>query len=202
MKHRELEPGTIEALVRGERSQTRRVAQDVEAANAPQGAQGDAAAPAARAQSERLTIDINTAEELDDEIREIDLLIAELTMEIVQVENEQVGLGNTERSLPTRTATAPFRQHIAELEAERSHLSHARTRFEAYLSAWAAGRWPETEPPRIEHAPIAIKSDRNLIGMKFMQQEADVMAQTLEHRLRESVEAVQKERAGALEDRP
>lgn len=140
---------------------------------------------------------IASAEQLDAEIKAIDLLIAELGAQVAEVTREQEALGNTVRSVKTIAATAPFRQHMAELEAERGRLSHVRTRYELTLQAYAAGRDLDALPPLAETV-----TDYLDLAERFREPEREVRADTLASRLEQSaaqVNARNEEREAAQE---
>ena len=93
-----------------------------------------------------MSFPIVSYEGVDQVIYEADGLIAQLNGDLIDITTEQAALGNTVQSAATRAACEPTRRHIAELEAERSRLSHYRTRMEARLTAWANGINVDTQP--------------------------------------------------------
>lgn len=142
-----------------------------------------------------MSITINTAEELDNEIREIDLMIAELTREQYDVEANKKEMGDKERSPEMLRALAPFKQHIAELMADRSFLSHRRTQYETVLVGAANDRWyipgnDKTTPPSWQFAVLyGLVSHRDEYTSKHIDAEAEIMRDTLAGRLEASVES-------------
>lgn len=175
--------GQIQAGI-DEHSPAQRADQGAQDAPAPEGAESRAAAAPTAADTlldaDDLTILITTPEALDAEIREIDLLIAELDGELTRVQIHQEEIGHKERSAARKEAEQPFRQHIAELDAERNLLSHARARYETHLYAWATGR--REEKPRIEEM-----SERKLTVVKWTGFEAAALNETLATVLEQSV---------------
>ena len=129
---------------------------------------------------------------LDDEIRTVDRLIAELARQIADVALEHQGLGHTIRSAETVAAVAPFRQHIADLEAEVSAWRHERMRHEYRLAAWSNGIELATEP----ELDIAV-TDLADVNAKYEDAERDARSDTLANVLSRSADAVAEKRAKA-----
>ena len=136
---------------------------------------------------------LTSAAMLDDQIREVDLLIAEIVAQSVEVEANLKEQGAKERGPELLRALSPFKQHLAELTAQVGAWRHERIRHEYRWAAWSGGI--ETEPPGLE-LEVA---DLGEIGAKY--EAAEARDDSLLAKLQASLDAEGEKRAAAANER-